>query len=251
MKWTPAGTGEPYTGSLHFEKGEFDCSLRFYSSKDFQRFVENIGPRGVPVYFNVRYSSNGTPLSATLVQVFAWETSKFQPNERVLATSYRLRLAGPGDQQAIAFEGMSACFDPLPGGSNWAHISIATRAALLLSLFNLLVLVCGFAYRGNGSRTGAPEALSASRSDGAVCLWLATLSQVLYLLMGIVWLYRWMRFYPGRPAVLAAILIGLTLSAGAFVASLRRPGVRECAGIFVSLATAFLWVLAAVASIAV
>jgi hypothetical protein len=251
MKWSPAGRSESYTGSLHFQKDEFDCSLRFYSSKDFQMYVESFGPATVPVVFDVRYSSSGKPLSATLVRVGGWDASKFQPNERLLGTSYTFKPTEPGQRQTIAVEGMSGCFDQLTSPSDRGQISSTTLEALLLSFLNLGLLGWAFAYRSSEPRTASPEPRKEPSPRGALALWLASASQVLYLVLVALWLSQWMRFYPGRPVVLYTVMTGLTLSGFAFMASRLGTGFKQGVAVFVSLTTALLWLLAGAVSVAV
>ena len=250
MKWSPAGRNERYTGSLHFQKGDFDCSLRFYSSKDFQMYVESFGHEAVPVVFDVRYSNDGKPLSATLIRVGRWDASKFQLNERLLGTS-TFKPADPGERQTIAVEDMSGCFDQLTGRSDRGQISKETIASLLLSLLNICLLGWTFACRENEPPAASPESPNETPSRTALALWLASASQLLYLVLVALWLSHWMRFYAGRPVVGYTVLTGLALSACAFAASQSGSGFKQGVAVFVSLTTGLLWLLAGVVSVAV
>jgi hypothetical protein len=76
-------------------------------------------------------------------------------------------------------------------------------------------------------------------------------SQLLYVSFVTVWIFRWMRFYPGNPVEVAGTMIGLTLSVGACVTGELSHGLRRLAGIVVGGLTVVFWISAVLASVAV
>lgn len=99
----------------------------------------------------------------------------------------------------------------------------------------------------------APSGQSSRRAAlfGSLALGLVFSSQILYLVFSAAWLFRWTRFYPGNPLQNFAILGGLALSAGAFITAFFGAGLKRVAGILSSMLTVGLWLLSAVASVAV
>ena len=76
-------------------------------------------------------------------------------------------------------------------------------------------------------------------------------SQLLYLVFSLVGLFRWIRFYPGNPVEVAAILAGASLCVVGFVIALFGEGLGRWAGALSCAATTILWLLTAIASVAV
>jgi len=80
---------------------------------------------------------------------------------------------------------------------------------------------------------------------------LAFVSQALYLVFLAAWMFHWLRFNPGNPTIERAYQAGLALSFLGLFTALVGTGTRRWISFIVSIATAFLWILAAVASIAI
>jgi hypothetical protein len=80
---------------------------------------------------------------------------------------------------------------------------------------------------------------------------MAALSQVLYLVLTVTWFYNWINFYPGNPTQNFVLLAGLFLSVGAFVTAVFAAGLKRAAGIVVGVITFGLWVVSAMASVAI
>ncbi len=114
MKRQEGAVGHGDRASLHFQKGSVDCSLNFYSGQSIT-YVENFGSSLVPVVFSVSYGENGKPNGATLVRVGEWDASKFQPNERLLATAERIELGKAGETKTFRVDSPGSCFDAAPG----------------------------------------------------------------------------------------------------------------------------------------
>lgn len=100
--------------SLHFQKGSVDCSLNFFSQES-RKYIEGLGATSIPVVFDVHYSSSGEPSGAILVRVATIDSQRLQPNERLLATSQRLKLGAPGEVQTARINSPGGCFDSLQG----------------------------------------------------------------------------------------------------------------------------------------
>jgi len=129
------------------------------------------------------------------------------------------------------------------------QISIATAVVLLISGTNL----CYLAYALFPSEQVAPDLqLPRIRLKWAapLSIVLAFLSQALYLLTLAAWVFHWARFYPGAP-INRTIPIGLAISFFGLVSATLGTGERRWVSFMVSITTAFLWILAAVASVAV
>jgi hypothetical protein len=128
------------------------------------------------------------------------------------------------------------------------HLSLMTTLLLLISFGNLCSCLVALVHSPDENASALPLK---STSWSAIALALASGSQLLYLAFSAAWLFRWIRFYPGNTVESLAILAGLTLSAGAFVIALFGGGLKRWAGVFGSAITALLWLLSAVASVAV
>lgn len=252
MKWQKGAIGQENRGSLHFYKGSVDCSLNFYSEES-ERYVESFGSAAVPVVFDVSYASGGKPIGATLVRVGEWEASKFQPNERLLATSQKWEGGKSGEARTFKIDSPGGCFDPLPNRV-WApygvHLSVETTLLVLLSCANLGLVVVAFFYGDGGVTVVLEQGSRRTALWGTLGLGLASISQILYLALAAAWQFRWIRFYPGSPIPIHSILVGLMLSASAFVTALFGSGLKRCAGILVAITTAGLWLLSAAVSVA-
>jgi hypothetical protein len=127
-------------------------------------------------------------------------------------------------------------------------LSAPTVAVLLISCVNLALVAFAATYRDESESDGSRAADS---KRGRLSLVLVTTSQLVYLLFVAAWLFRWMHFHPDNPVENCAILSGLLLSVAAAVTAIRGAGLRRCASLFVSATTTGLWLLAAVASVAV
>jgi hypothetical protein len=131
------------------------------------------------------------------------------------------------------------------------HLVSGTFALLLLSFANLCLLALPTLYRIS-QPVRSPEQLPRWTTwSGSLALALAFTSQVLFLAYLAAALFRWMQFYPGNPIQNFAIRGGLALSVGAFVTALFGAGPSRYAGVLSSVVTAGLWLLSAVASVAV
>lgn len=95
------------------------------------------------------------------------------------------------------------------------------------------------------------EVSASRRRAGAVALLLGLISQALYLVFLLSWLFRWMHFYPGNPVEGIASSAGLLLSTAGCVLAVFGRGLRRCVGLASGVTTGFLWLLAAAASVAV
>jgi hypothetical protein len=73
------------------ESGCF-CSLDFKTTtlKEFAEYVESFGSNRVPVKFHVDYDRNHQVVGALLEGVGEWPEERFQINERLLATGFRM-----------------------------------------------------------------------------------------------------------------------------------------------------------------
>ncbi len=131
------------------------------------------------------------------------------------------------------------------------HLASGTLVLLLISFANLCLVALAVLYR---TRKPAPRSEQLPRTTtwlGSLGLGLAFTSQVLYLAFTAAWLFRWTHFYPGNPIQDFAIMGGLALSAAAFVTALLGTGPKRRAGVLSSVITVGLWLLSAVASVAV
>jgi hypothetical protein len=128
------------------------------------------------------------------------------------------------------------------------HINSATGVVLLISGVNLCGLVYAFFLHEDGEPdyqfTRTKLAWAASLS-----MILAFLSQTLYLAVLAAWLFRWARFYPGAP-IYHAIPAGFALSFFGLVAAFLGTGGKRWISLAVSVTLGFLWILAAIASVA-
>jgi hypothetical protein len=106
MKWQRGAAKEANRVSLHFQKGAVDCSLNFFESEELRKYIESFGSGSVPVTFKVYYDADGTPSGVFLIRVGVWEANRLRPNERLLATSVRLK---PGESFKVNSPG--GCFD--------------------------------------------------------------------------------------------------------------------------------------------
>ena len=126
--------------------------------------------------------------------------------------------------------------------------SLLTELLLLLSLGNLTFSAMAFVRCPSEDLSSQPFARI---KWSTLAIGLAGSSQLLYLVFVAAWIFRWLRFYPGNPIEMFAIFAGLTLSGAAFLTALFGAGLTRWAGVLSSAVTAFLWLLAAIASVAV
>lgn len=243
-------TGQKDTASLQFQKGSVNCSLNFHSQESVN-YIDNYDSRAVPVVFDLRYSSNGKPSGADLVRIGERDATKFEPGERALTTSQTVRLGEPGVPTRIRIDSPSACFDPLTSLPEKAYFSITTLLPLLLSFVNLGLVAAAFLRSNNRATSAIEENHRNTRLWDTAGLGFAAGSQILYLVLATAWLFRWTRFYPGAPIPTRSIAVGLILSLGAFVTAPFGSGFKRIAGLVAAIITGGLWLLAAVASVAV
>jgi hypothetical protein len=127
------------------------------------------------------------------------------------------------------------------------HLSLPTIVVLLLSIANLgLLSLAMFGKAANGERSDESGRILRKISVSA-----STAGQLLYLIMAAAWLLRWTRFYPGAPLPTYTTYVGMTLSLVALFAGYFGHGPRRWATILAAITLAGLWLLAAMASVAV
>jgi len=128
------------------------------------------------------------------------------------------------------------------------HLSFITTLFLLLAVANLCLCIVALVHDlDDDDSPRSPKTVKRFVFAPA----LAGMSQLLYLAFVVVGFFRLIRSYPGNPIEIFGILAGLALSAAAFVMALLADGLKRWAGILSSAVTALLWLLAAVASVAV
>ena len=129
------------------------------------------------------------------------------------------------------------------------HINLPTVVVLLISGINL----CGLAYALFLNEQGAPDfhfTRVQLRWAAPLSMILAFLSQALYLVFLAAWLFHWVRFYHGA-RIYGTIPPGLTLSFFGLLIAILGTGPKRWVSLMVSVTTGFLWILTAVASVAV
>jgi hypothetical protein len=131
------------------------------------------------------------------------------------------------------------------------HLASSTLALLLISFANLCLLALAALYRGSPPEPPSGQLPRETAWFGSLALALAFSGQILYVAFTVAWLFKWMHFYLGNPIETYSILAGLFLSAGGFVTAVFGTGVKRYAGALSSVITAGLWLLSAVASVAV
>jgi len=135
--------------------------------------------------------------------------------------------------------------------NRYPHIAPGTVVLLLVCCINLGLLAFA-AYRDDEAEASSSETpTNDRRTAGRLSLLLASGTQMLYIAFVAAWWFQWMKFYPGRPIETVGILSGLLLSAGALVIGMFGTGLRRTAVAFVGFTTGLLWLLSAVASVAV
>ena len=127
-------------------------------------------------------------------------------------------------------------------------LSLLSLLLLLISAANLYLI--GFAAWSWRSESSTPPKTIRDELR-ALGLILLSCSQLLYLVLVFVWWFRWMRFYPGNPIENIAILGGLLLSVAGLCTTPFGPASQRFITIVVAVTTAGMWLLAAVASVAV
>lgn len=132
--------------------------------------------------------------------------------------------------------------------ANGIHLSPMATLLLVFSLVNLCLAIVALVQKPDEDTAPVPYKRARWSTIGIV---LAGGSQLLYLVFSAVWLFRWIRFYPGNPIEIGAILAGLTLCVVGFVIALFGEGLRRWAGVIYCAATTIPWLLAAIASVAV
>jgi len=131
------------------------------------------------------------------------------------------------------------------------HLASGTLPLLLLSFANLCLLALPALYRISQPAPPPEQLPRGATRFGILAIGLALSSQILFLAYLAAGLYRWTKFYPGNPIQTFAILGGLALSGGAFVTALFGTGPKRWAGAISSVITGGLWLLSAIASVAV
>lgn len=128
------------------------------------------------------------------------------------------------------------------------HLSPMATLLLVFSLVNLCSAIVALVQKPDEDTESAPFKRAKWSTIGIA---LVGGSQLLYLVFSAIALFRWIRFYPGNPIEIAATLTGLTLCVVGFVVALFGEGLRRWAGILSCVVTTILWLLAAIASVAV
>ena len=127
------------------------------------------------------------------------------------------------------------------------HLELPTVVLLLLSAINLWAI-------GMATCRSEPESSTQMNSRrhelGAIALFLVGLSQTVYVVDVLAWLFRWIRFYPGAPIETFAMYSGLLLSVTALLIAPFAIGLRRLVGVGVALITSAMWLLAAAVSVA-
>jgi hypothetical protein len=131
------------------------------------------------------------------------------------------------------------------------QLSNGTLALLLISFSNLCLIALPVLYHRSQPEILSEQLPRGASGFGSLSLGLGFSSQILYLVFSAAWLFRWIHFYPGNPIQNITIMGGLALSVGAFVTALLGVGIKRYAGALSSVITAGLWLLSAVASVAV
>ena len=130
------------------------------------------------------------------------------------------------------------------------HLASGTLALLLISFANLCLLALPTLYRISQPARPPEQLPRWTTWSDSLALGLAFSSQILYLVFFAAGMFRWIHFYPGNPMQDFVMLGGLALSAGAFVTA-TGTGLKRWATVLSSVITAGLWLLSAVASVAV
>lgn len=128
------------------------------------------------------------------------------------------------------------------------HLNLATGVVLLISGTNL----CGLGYALFLKEKGAPDFhFTRIQLNWAtpLSMILAFLSQALYLVVLSIWVFRWVRSYPGAP-IYHLVPIGFALSLFGLVTALVGSGAKRWVSLMVSLTTGLLWILEAIVSVA-
>lgn len=128
------------------------------------------------------------------------------------------------------------------------HLYPVATLLFVFSLVNLCLAIVALVQKPDEDTASAAGKRARWATIGIV---LAGGSQLLYLIFSVLGLFRWIRFYPGNPIEIAGILAGLTLCAVGFVIALFGEGLRRWAGALYCVSTTILWLLAAIASVAV
>ena len=131
------------------------------------------------------------------------------------------------------------------------HLSNWTFTLLLISLVNLCFLAVAVFYHCRERAMDAGKPPSKTATYGLLAVVLASCSQLLYLGFGFAWWLHWMRFYPGNPIQTLGILAGLVLSVCALIMAALGRGLNGAAAAVVALTNIGLWLLSAIASVAI
>jgi hypothetical protein len=131
------------------------------------------------------------------------------------------------------------------------HLATGTLVLLIISLANICFLALAVVYYRSRPKSSSEQASRKTDTLGSFALGLAFASQILYLVVGSAWLVRWVQFYPGNPIQNLVIIIGLVLSAASFVTAFLGTGIKRYASVLSSVIVGGLWLLSAVASVAV
>jgi|GraSoi2013_100cm_1033763.scaffolds.fasta_scaffold53165_1 hypothetical protein len=135
--------------------------------------------------------------------------------------------------------------------NRYSHIAPGTVVLLLVCCVNLCLLALAIYWEDEAEGSSSETPTNDRRTAGRLSLVLASASQMLYVVFGALWWFELMKFYPGRPIETIGILSGLLLSGGALVIGMFGTGLRRTAVAFVGFTTGLLWLLSAVASVAV
>lgn len=135
--------------------------------------------------------------------------------------------------------------------NHYPHIATGTVVLLLICCINLCLPGFAAYWEDEAGAASSETPVNDKRTAGRLSLLMASGSQMLYLAFVAVWWFQWMKFYPGRPIQTMGILSGLLLSPGALVIGMFGSGLRRTAVAFVGFTTGLLWLLSAVASVAV
>jgi hypothetical protein len=129
-----------------------------------------------------------------------------------------------------------------------SRLSLPAFLLLLLSATDLYLIGVAMLHRHSRSATPSGPLRDEARTLGLILL---SSSQLLYLMFFFAWLFQWMHFYPGNPTEEIAILCGLSFSVAGLCTAPFGPSSQRLITIVVALTTVGMWLLAAVASVAV
>jgi hypothetical protein len=130
-------------------------------------------------------------------------------------------------------------------------LGLPTIVIEIVSMFNICLLLTSAFYRERTSSEGVDPAMRAKFGYLAVLLGLS--SQILYCLILVVWMNRWIPFDPGHNSInhwqKNLSTTGSLLSAATFFIALFGTGLRRYAGAWVAVTNWFLWGLLGLGSL--